>query len=140
MTTAKPFSWIVRFTVAPVWVQDGFSLCDTRAFDMLANELPYANTEELQAAVLEAPSPLAIARMQGYSPKDGKSGELVRELRDGVGPECNGVRNALMAARKLLDSVAFVSQPGDTEKVLAMIDSALDSINTRRGDAVEIEV
>lgn len=30
MSNVKPYSWVVRFDVAPQWVADGFIMTDTR--------------------------------------------------------------------------------------------------------------
>lgn len=138
MSTAKPFSWVVRFTVAPLWIQDGFSISDERAHSMLSSEVGYAHGFELGAEVLEAPSPLQIVRMQGYAKEDASGGVVVRELMEGA-PRSGLLWNALIAARNLLDSVAFVAKEGDTEPVLAKIAEALAAINARQGERVEIE-
>lgn len=138
MAKAKPFTWVVRYTVAPLWVQDGFALCNERALAMLAHEIGAGTHDELQAQILEAPSPLHIVRMQGYAKSDARGGAVAKELVDGAAG--SGVlREALIAARDLLDSVAFVSTEGDTVTPLAKINAALDAIEPRRGDAVEIE-
>lgn len=136
MSTAKPFTWIVRFTVAPLWVQDGFSISDERALQMLANTIGFGSADELQAKVLEAPSALQIARMQGYAPEHG--GRVVRELLAGVG-RTGVVHNALIRARDLLNSVAFVATEGDTSGPLERINEALALIDARQGEAVEVE-
>lgn len=137
-TTAKPFSWIVRLTVAPLWVADGFTLDDARAHLMLAGAVDCARGDELQAVVLEAPSPLHIANVQGYHGKHPGSGQIVRELIAGT-PHTNSIRGALIAARNLLDSVAFVAKEGDTAPALEKIAAALQAIDTRQGEAVEVE-
>ena len=131
MNKNTPFSWVVRFTVAPIWVEDGFSLDDDRALSMLAKEIGYGSSEELQAKVLEAPSPLQIARKQGYAPDDFRSGAVVRELQKGHG-ERGRVRHALIRARDLLNSVAFVSKEGDTRAALEAIQGALDEVDARQ--------
>lgn len=138
MATAKPFTWIVRFTVAPLWVQDGFSISDERAIEMLAASIGFGSSSELQAKVLEAPSALHIARMQGYAPTDYRSGAVVRELLASVG-EVGVLHNALIKARDLLNSVAFVATEGDTNGPLDRIRDALALIDARQGAAVEIE-
>ena len=46
-------TFTVQFRVAPCWIEDGFSMTDDRALDMLSNDLRYANIgEELDAKVL----------------------------------------------------------------------------------------
>lgn len=63
----KRYTWIVRFDVAPEWIADGFYISDARANDMLATALPVAAEKyEIRAAVIAAPSPVEIAREQGY--------------------------------------------------------------------------
>lgn len=138
MPTAKPFSWVVRFTVAPLWVQDGFTISNDRALSMLARAVGGATGEELQAQVLESPSPLQIASMQGYTKHHPGAGRVVREL---IGQAGHGqVRKALIKARDILNSVAYVAKEGDTAEPLRSIHAALDSLDTRAGDPVEIEV
>lgn len=136
--TAKPFTWVIAFTVAPLWVQDGFALCDERAASMLGHELDCARGDEFSARVLEAPSALQIASIQGYTKDSLGGGQAVRELRDGC-PSNGTIHGALITARKLLDSVAFVSVEGDTAAALAKIDAALAAIDARQGEAVEME-
>lgn len=138
MKTAQPFSWVVRFTVAPMWIQDGFTISDERAHSMLAQAVGGASNSELIAQVLEAPSALQIARMQGYGPQHPKGGHVVRRIIADT-PNAGEVHRALIAARDLLYSVAFVANEGDTLAPLALIDTALAAINARQGDAVEIE-
>lgn len=138
MATAKPFSWVVRFTVAPTWIQDGFTLSDERALAMLALEVGGAYGNELSAQILEAPSPLQIARMQGYTKEDKRAADVVRGLKKEA-PDAGQIYAALIAARRLIDSVAFVAQPGDSEPVVAAIDAALALIDPRQGDAFPIE-
>ena len=126
---AKPFTWVVQFTVDPIWVANGFAISDARALDMLAGACSYATIgTELSAKVLHAPSALRIAREQGYSKDDYRSGPVVRELIAGA-PNSGNLHRALIAARKLLDSVAFVAVAGDTAKPLALIDSALTDLS-----------
>lgn len=43
----------------------------------------------------------------------------------GTLPKNNAVLEALVTAKELLGSVAFVSQPGDTRKALRLIDRAI---------------
>lgn len=89
MPKIKPYSWIVRFTVSPVWVADGFALSDDRALKMLSSDLSFANSKELSATVLEAPSAIHIANAQGYTKDNG--GSVVRELANAPHqPEADG--------------------------------------------------
>lgn len=56
MSKTAPYSWIVRFDVAPEWVADGFVFSDQRALEMLGADLSSAcMSTELAAAVLAAP-------------------------------------------------------------------------------------
>ena len=43
MSNVKPYSWVVRFDVAPQWVADGFIMTDTTALEMLSDVINYAN-------------------------------------------------------------------------------------------------
>lgn len=138
MTKAKPFTWTVTFTVAPLWVQDGFVLSDERALSMLATEIGSAAEGELGAKVLVSPNPTEIAKVQGYQKDSMAHTTAVREFREGA-PHDGIVASALTQARRLLDSVAFVANEGDTAPILARIDEALTLINTRQGAAVAIE-
>lgn len=136
--TAKPFSWVVRFTVAPAWIQDGFTLTNERARDMLASEVSSAHGDEIEAVVLEAPSALQICRMQGYHAKHVESGKVVRGIIAAT-PNAGNIHRALIAARRLLDSVAFVADEGDTGPVIGLIDRALADIDARQGEDFYIE-
>lgn len=138
MPKAKPFTWIVRFTVAPLWVQDGFTIDNERALGMLARAVGAGGADELSAQVLETPSVLEIVRMQGYGVKDPRGGNVARELLASVG-ETGQIRSALLKARALLDSVAFVQTEGDTNDALDRIRDALRLIDARQGEPVEIE-
>ncbi len=63
----KKYKWVVEFTVAKVWVEDGFNLTKDRAKEMLANDLQYANGSELSAKIIKAPSKKEIRKVQGYN-------------------------------------------------------------------------
>lgn len=68
----KPFSWVVRFDVAPLWVADGFDFTDARAIDMLSNELGFADINtEIAAKVISSPDVNRIRAEQGHKVKDG---------------------------------------------------------------------
>jgi hypothetical protein len=139
MNNAKPFSWTVRLTVAPLWVADGFSLCNERALAMLSAEVSHANIDsELEVEVLEAPSPQAIAKVQGYIAKTAAYDEVVQNLKQGT-PEAGVLLGALRDARKLLDSVAFVAVEGDTLPVLEKLNAALNAIYARQGAAMPVD-
>lgn len=138
MATAKPFTWVVSFTVAPLWVQDGFSISDERATEMLGQALQSAHSSEYSAKVLNAPRPLQIVKMQGYAPHGLRAMPVIADLREGS-PSTGVVSDALVKARDLLDSVAFVAQPGDTDKVLQKLNEALALIDARQGEPEEVE-
>lgn len=138
MATAKPFTWVVRFTVAPLWVADGFSISDERAEEILRRALQCATEGEYSACVLEAPSALHIARVQGYVPRHPAAGKAARELMQGV-KNSGQIHAALIAARRLLDSVAFVANEGDTAPVLEKIDAALAAIDARQGEPMQFD-
>lgn len=133
--TVKPYTWIVRFDVAPMWVSDGFSLGDQRALEMLGRDLGGANMSyELAAQVLAAPSPLRIVREQGYGPKHPDSateiltmvGEAPHAYAD-MNKKFDGVTldKAITDAIALLDSVPFVRDEKDgSQKVLANLRTA----------------
>jgi hypothetical protein len=68
MSQEKPFTWIVRFDVAPVWVADGGTISDFDALNMLGNQFGDAcQNTEIAACVLSGPSRARIAAAQGYS-------------------------------------------------------------------------
>lgn len=60
------FKWTVEFTVSRTWVEDGFSLDDERAMDMLSKDLGYAHEDELGAKVLSAPPARLVRIAQGF--------------------------------------------------------------------------
>ena len=66
MSNVKPYSWVVRFDVAPQWVADGFIMTDTTALEMLSDVINYANDHELAALVISAPDAERISEEQGY--------------------------------------------------------------------------
>lgn len=138
MKKVKPFTWVVALTIDPTWVADGFSLSDERAHEMLAKEIGGAYNHELKATVLVAPAAVSIAAVQGYKLGTHDYTMQIRGLRNDT-PNAKAVPEALLAARALLDSVAFVATEGDTKAVLALLAAALDAIEPRQGKAVEME-
>ena len=135
---AQPFTWVVSFTVAPLWIQDGFTISNEQATEMLGQALSCATGEEYSAKVLEAPSAAAIMNMQGYGPKDPRRAKVGAEIIAGMG-DTGVIGMALRKARKLIDSVAFVAKEGDTAVPLQFIDEALALIDARQGEPVEVE-
>jgi hypothetical protein len=61
----KFYRWVVEIEVHETWVEDGFSLDNERAKDMLAQHLQHAHGSELRARVLEAPPRDAVRKAQG---------------------------------------------------------------------------
>lgn len=57
--------WIVEFSVDKVWVEDGFNLTKERAENMLRNDLQFANSQEVKAKIVSAPSKKLINKIQG---------------------------------------------------------------------------
>lgn len=57
--------WTVEFSVDETWVADGFNLTDERALEMLANDLAFADYNELGAKVISVPAPEEIRKVQG---------------------------------------------------------------------------
>ena len=63
----KTFKWVVEFETTTTWVEDGFNIDQSRATDMIANALPFANGAEFKATVLKAPTEKTIRKAQGYT-------------------------------------------------------------------------
>lgn len=61
----RRLKYIVEFEIDEKWIADGFDLTQERAKSMLANELSHANGSELEATIVLAPEPHAIAVLQG---------------------------------------------------------------------------
>lgn len=57
MNKIKPYTWIVRFDVAPEWVADGFNLTDERALLLLlvTCDMPTAAASSQRASWLRLP-------------------------------------------------------------------------------------
>lgn len=67
MNIDAPFTWIVRFDVAPLWVADGGTISDLDALTMLGNRFGDAcQNTEIAARVLSGPVRSRIAAAQGY--------------------------------------------------------------------------
>ena len=139
MKTVKPFTWTVALTVGPRWVAGGFALTDTRALDMLACETNEdGDSVGLAAKVIAAPRSLEIIRVQGYAPTSLFGRNAKQELDEGSA-HAGTLRSALLAAYTLLDSAAFVNQPGDTYPVKRKIVAALKMLDPRQGDPVQLD-
>lgn len=142
-SNVKPYSWIVRFDVAPMWVADGFNLSDERALSMLGKTLGYAcMSSELAARVLAGPSALRVAREMGYGANHPASKREINNITAAAphayaamtkNAEVVTLDRALMDAINLLDSVAFVREEGDnTAQVIKNLRKAQAMV---RGDA-----
>lgn len=126
-----PYTYIVRFDIAPLWVADGFILSDQIAKEMITASLPYAcEDSELAAQVLGAPNPARIEDEQGYRP-----GAIAKSIL-AASPEAykdfgeNSVLGAVIDAIELIDSVAFVRDENDNSReVLQKLHTALEKLN-----------
>lgn len=145
----KPYTWIVRLDVAPMWVADGFNMSDERALEMLGKTLGYANmTYELAATVISAPSSKRIVQEFGYKAhaSDPIGIKEWNEVLKGsptayIGhKELNGrtVDDILTDAIKLLNSVAFVSHEKDNTQAVVAELTAVQSL--MRGDTPISEI
>lgn len=126
----QPYTWIVRFDVAPLWVADGFALDDGRALEMLGTDLSGAcMSSEVAATVIVAPDPMRIAGEQGYDQAHPHVGGVVAELKSGT-PNATLMQKALADAIQLLGSVAYVAHENDnTEAVLSQLRDAMALVN-----------
>lgn len=134
MKEVKPFSWVVRFDVAPIWVADGFVMNDTSTLEMLARELGWADVNtELAAAIISAPDAHDILHEQGYQKTNA---EELAEIVEGSPfayqktEYSSALKLALMNAIALLDSVAFVRDENDnTAAVLEQLRGVLGLVD-----------
>lgn len=78
----KRYTWIVRFDVAAERVAEGFTLTDEIANDLLDSALPFSYEHEIRAAVIAAPSPVDIAREQGYGMESRSAALRKSDIRD----------------------------------------------------------
>lgn len=113
----KPYTYIVRYDIAPIWTADGFILNDLTAFDMLSNKLSFADVNnELAARVLVAPSTARLESEQGYKQGDLEK-NIIKESPDAYDESGeNIIVTTLVDAIELLDSVAFVRDEDDNTK------------------------
>ena len=139
MAKRKPFTWVVRFTIHPLAIADGFNLSDECALNMILNEIGLLTADEVEAEVISAPDVEGIANAMGYVPGNPGRKRVIDQIRKSNGPYRDLLWDALVDARTLLGSVAYVAEEGDTVKVLRQIDMALQQITARRGEAVEVE-
>ena len=124
----QPFTYIVRFDIAPVWAADGFILDDQAANNMLNETLDYAcSVTELASKVLVSPQVSRIADAQGY-----KRGVIEDEVkaRSPLAYADSSVLTTIIEAIELIDSVAFVREETDNSgDVLAKLRKARDLLN-----------
>lgn len=124
----QPFTYIVRFDIAPAWTADGFVMDDEAANNMLSETLGYAcSVTELAAKVLVSPEVSRIADAQGY-----KSGEIEDEVKANspLAYSDSSVLTTIIEAIELIDSVAFVREETDNSgDVLAKLRNARDLLN-----------
>ena len=124
----QPFTYIVRFDIAPVWTADGFILDDQAANNMLNETLGYAcSVTELAAKVLVSPEVTRIADAQGY-----KRGVIEDEVKakSPLAYADSSVLTTIIEAIELIDSVAFVREETDNSgDVLAKLRKARDLLN-----------
>ncbi|EOF5934504.1 hypothetical protein ACK1D7_004479 [Salmonella enterica] len=107
----KPFTYIVRFDVAPLWTADGFILSDHTAQEMLSTRLDFACSEsEIAACVLSAPETSRIENEQGY-PVGKLHDEIVQDSP--VAYSDHTIVKSITDAIELLDGVAFVRDDAD---------------------------
>lgn len=113
----KPYTYIVRYDVAPIWTADGFILNDLTAFDMLSNRLSFADVNnELAASVLVAPSIARLESEQGYK-LGGLGKDIIKESPDAYEESGdNMIVTTLVDAIELIDSVAFVRDENDNSQ------------------------
>lgn len=90
------YTWQVEFSVADLWVQDGFDLedADQVADLLLTGRLSCATCDEVRARILLTPDADAIKREQGY------------RLPAPVRPDRDTRANAVTHARATLDDAA----------------------------------
>lgn len=123
-----PFTYIVRFDIAPLWTADGFILDDQAANNMLNETLVYAcSVSELAAKVLVSPEVSRIADAQGYKRS------VIEDKIKAKSPLAyadSSVMTAIIEAIELIDSVAFVREETDnSSEVLTKLRKARDLMN-----------
>ncbi|MBC2622112.1 hypothetical protein [Citrobacter cronae] len=119
MSNVKPYSWVVRFDVAPQWVADGFIMTDTTALEMLSDVINYANDHELAASVISAPGAERITEEQGYLPSN--NAELMRQVLTGS-PQAYAKASV---ENTLLKAIAALEQTQDNKQIVKELHSSL---------------
>ena len=123
MSNVKPYSWVVRFDVAPQWVADGFIMTDTTALEMLSDVINYANDHELAALVISAPDAERISEEQGYLASN--NAELMRQVLIGS-PQAYAKASV---ANTLLKAITALEQTQDNKQVVKELHSSLSLIH-----------
>lgn len=58
------FKWTVEVEVDESWIADGFNLTRDRALQMISAVLPFADSKEYNAKIIEAPAKEKIEKAQ----------------------------------------------------------------------------
>lgn len=140
MSKQQPFTWVVKFTVSPTWVADGFALCDERAHSMLATEIGGAYNTEISAQVLETPWVLDIAAVRGYTAGAAGVKQVIWDLKAGT-PHAGKLHAALIAARDALEESINAASSKNTiqRRGLKLVREALALIDSRQGEPEDVE-
>lgn len=59
------FKWTIEIEVHKTWVEDGWTLDNEKAKEMVGSQLRYAYGHEYRAKVIKAPSKKSILKTQG---------------------------------------------------------------------------
>lgn len=119
MSQVKPFSWLIRVDVAPMWVADGFHMNNQVALDMLAEKLPYADMSfELGAAVLVGPDPRRIINENGWETNPSEEAKIRAESPHAY-PENDKQGTDLIST--LTDAIALIENDVPADKKAAVL-------------------
>lgn len=119
MSNVIPYSWVVRFDVAPQWVADGFIMTDTTALEMLSDVINYANEHELAASVISAIGAERIAEEQGYLPSNNT--EIMSQVLTGS-PQAYAKASV---ANTLLKAIAALEKTQNNKQIVKELHSSL---------------
>jgi hypothetical protein len=105
----KPFTWIVRFDVAPLWVADGFNLDDACAMHMLLNTGLHSACchTELAAKVISAPDANRIHAERGS------------RFKYKAGIDSDSIR------KSILDAIDYLNSDTNSSAVVASLKQSL---------------
>lgn len=125
----KPYTFIVRLDVAPLWMADGFCMTDADALEMLAKMLPYACQDtELAAQVLVAPDLARITKEQGfdvYSPQnEHEHRDHLRERSPVAYDEKDGIVPVLTRLQGMFERQGLPGIAGDLGAVIDKLTGA----------------